>query len=144
MSDPCHSPALHTSRGHHSCISYFWTEAQVSVSPVTEVGTAILTVAVSFELQEALARQHAMSAVSSSQAPADFNHRPASPWDSAWDQQSAAARDPSQGHQRPLHSQRQHNQGAFGSIVSDYRPAPRLSPLQNCCDGVARSHRYDR
>ena len=137
--DTCSPPASPANTGHRSYISISGERRRRFVL----IGTVCMNIAVICQLQEALARQHAMSAVSSSRAPADSSHRPASPWDSAWDQQSAAARDPGQGHQRQLHRQSQHNQGAFGSIVSDYRPAARLSPLQNRSDGVGRSHRYD-
>lgn len=94
-------------------------------------------------MQEALARQRAMSAVSSSQVPADPVDRVASPWDSAWDQQSAALRAPRNGHPRQFEGQRQRNQGAFGSIVSDYRPVARHSPMQNASVGAPRGHRYE-
>lgn len=92
-------------------------------------------------LQEALARQRAMSAVSSSQVSADPIPRSASPWDSAWDQQSAAARGLSSDHYRQPQRHRGTNQGAFGSIVSDYRPASQLPATQTRGADI-RSHRY--
>ncbi|KAL0028647.1 hypothetical protein WJX79_007908 [Trebouxia sp. C0005] len=94
-------------------------------------------------LQEALARQHAASAATSTAAAADPLPRSGSPWDSAWDQQSAATRGhshESHGRQSHLSSARhqEHSRGVFGSIVNDYRsssrsdsrhPSPQLSVL---------------
>ncbi|KAL0051734.1 hypothetical protein WJX82_001143 [Trebouxia sp. C0006] len=56
-------------------------------------------------LQEALARQHAASAATSIAAGANPLSRSGSPWDSAWDQQSAATR----GHSHESHGRRQSN-----------------------------------
>ncbi|DBA87569.1 TPA: hypothetical protein ACH3X1_004593 [Trebouxia sp. C0004] len=84
-------------------------------------------------LQEALARQHAASAATSIAAAADPLPRSESPWDSAWDQQSAALRGhshESHGRQSNLSSARhqEHSRGVFGSIVNDYRlPAVQTS-----------------
>jgi len=83
--------------------------------------------------QEALARQHAASAATSIAAAADPLPRSGSPWDSAWDQQSAATRGhrhESHGHQSNLSSVRhqEHSRGVFGSIVHDYKlPAVQTS-----------------
>lgn len=94
-------------------------------------------------IQEALARQHAASAATSIVAAADPLTRSGSPWDSAWDQQSAATR----GHSHESHGrqsnvssvrQQEHSQGVFGSIVNDYRlPAVHTSV-------GSRSDRYAR
>ena len=109
-------------------------------------------------MQEALAAQHARSAagnssaaadllprpggsssgtadvlprpIGSSSVAADLLPRPGSPWDSAWDEQSAAYRQ----HSPRLGGSnlatdlsgvrsRTHSQGVFGSIVTEYRPA---------------------
>lgn len=94
-------------------------------------------------LQEALARQHALSAASSTRVSEDPVPRSGSPWDSAWDQQSAATRGLNtdlQGRLAGLSSarHRQHSQGVFGSIVNDYRPPI----VQTAAGGVNGSHRY--
>ena len=93
-------------------------------------------------MQEALARQRAQSAVSGSQTPADPIPRSGSPWDSAWDQQSAAARRLSADPSRQPDRQRQTNLAAFGSIVGDYRPAAQPPIAHSSAAAVPRSHRY--
>lgn len=82
-----------------------------------------------------------MSAATSSTAAAEPIPRSGSPWDSAWDQQSAATRglsfDP-QGYLAGLPSarHRDRSQGVFGSIVNDSRPAAVQTSVGS------RSHRY--
>ena len=82
-------------------------------------------------MQEALARQRAGGAAVSNHQTNDPVQRSSSPWDSAWDQQSAAVQGQSQGltsHERLLSGlatarQREHSSGVFGSIVEDPRTA---------------------
>lgn len=97
-------------------------------------------------LQEALARQRAEGATVTSARTPDPVQRSSSPWDSAWDQQSAAVR----GHGLTSHDrlqsglaaarQRDFNSGVFGSVVDDYRqPAPAVTSSHIASN---RTYRY--
>ena len=85
-----------------------------------------------------------MSAASSHTASVDVIPRSESPWDSAWDQQSAATRGLIQDSHGRLMSglsgvrHREHSQGVFGSIVNDYRPPA----IQTSAGQISRNHRY--
>ena len=78
-------------------------------------------------MQEALARQRAEGAAVSNHQTAEPVQRSSSPWDSAWDQQSAAVRGQHlTSHERLLSGlataqQREHSSGVFGSIVENPR-----------------------
>lgn len=99
-------------------------------------------------MQEALARQRAEGASVASAQTSDPGQRPSSPWDSAWDQQSAAVRGQGLMSHDRLRSglaaarQREHNSGVFGSIVDEHKPnqpsAARLSSLSPS----SKLHRY--
>lgn len=115
--------------------------------------------------QEALARQRAESATTPDGHTPEPVQRSGSPWDSAWDQQSAAVRGQgltshergqgltSQEYRQGLTSRerllsglatarrREHSSGVFGSIVDDYRPSQHASDVKSHVISN-RTHRY--
>ena len=98
-------------------------------------------------MQEALARQRAESASGSAGYIAVPIARSGSPWDSAWDQQSASTR--GQGlssHERLLSGlatarRHEHSQGVFGSVVESSRPSRHHLPATLLHTTLHRSHR---